>query len=269
MEKIKLIALDLDGTLLDSKKEISPSTVNLLKQIHSSGVKIVLASGRPETSFKKYLSLLDLTGIDDYSISFNGSKIVLNQSLTPIFTKTISYDVIKEGLSLISKLNLGFFAYTLSGLLVTNKITDYVYLEEKITDVKLNETNLANYSNESFIKMTIADSKDKLDLYYNLIKNTFLDYQVFRSHDNFIEILNKESSKGDCLEYLMKKFSIGRNQVISFGDNDNDLKMIQVSKYGFKMKNSSSKQLKKYCFKETEFSNDEEGVYRELINFFQ
>lgn len=82
----QMIALDLDNTLFNSDKEISPRNEQVLKRVHQAGVKIVLCTGRPINAIRNYLDQLELNQAEDYTINFNGGLVTNNQ--TGEFLKT-------------------------------------------------------------------------------------------------------------------------------------------------------------------------------------
>ena len=104
----KLIAIDCDGTLLNSKKEISPRTIQAIKIAKNSGAKVVLATARPFYRLKKYLKQLDLLTDDQYTICFNGGMVVNNTETETVFLRCFSkkhtYELIKTGLKFNTKI---------------------------------------------------------------------------------------------------------------------------------------------------------------------
>ena len=82
---IKMVALDLDGTLLTSDKKISQRNEAILKQLHHDGIKIVLCTGRPINAIWKYIEQLGLTNVDDYTITFNGALVIQNVGHAELF----------------------------------------------------------------------------------------------------------------------------------------------------------------------------------------
>ena len=89
---IKMIALDMDNTLLNSQKEISPRNEAVLKRLHEQGIKIVLCTGRPINAIWPYIEQLGLTTADDYTITFNGGLVVNNQTRAALSEHGISKD---------------------------------------------------------------------------------------------------------------------------------------------------------------------------------
>lgn len=82
---IKMVALDLDNTLLNSNKEISQRNERVLKQLHQQGIKVVLCTGRPINAIWPYIEQLGLTDPEDYTITFNGGLVINNESREHLF----------------------------------------------------------------------------------------------------------------------------------------------------------------------------------------
>ena len=92
----KLIALDMDGTLLNDEKKISSANYEAIQKARENGVKVVLASGRPLVGFKKYLEELDLISKDDYAVAFNGALVQSSQGGEIISKTTLTLKDYKD-----------------------------------------------------------------------------------------------------------------------------------------------------------------------------
>lgn len=258
--KIKLIALDMDGTLLNSKSQISQKNLEALKKAKEMGIKIVLASGRPCLSLRPYIDLLDLHEDDDYTICFNGSQVLNNNTSSIIYSKCISLEDMKKAFFLSNKLGVSFYAYSMKEEILYDSYSSYIDYEHKLTTNPIRQADLSQINEPYYIKMTFTDSKEKIDAITKEVENVFANtHTVVRSHDIFLEIINKETSKGSALLFLLNHLNISPEECMSFGDNQNDYTLITSVKYGIAMKNSPSESLKKAAFEVT-LSNDEDGV---------
>ena len=241
---LTLVALDMDGTLLNDERKISLFNERVIKKLKSKGTKIVLASGRPYNGLKPYLKQLDLINEDDYSITYNGALIINNKTQEIIFKKILNQDIVFQALELAKKLNIGFFAYNNQSQILTENITEYVKFEQELTHNELLTINFKEVKNE-YYKITFTASKEDLDQYYSLIEKQFnQDYTVISSHDFFIEIINKKASKGQALDFLLDYLKLERQNIAAFGDNENDYSMLTVANHKFVMNNSTSDKLK-------------------------
>ena len=262
---MKLIALDMDGTLLNKESKLSSYNKYIAKEVAKANM-VVLASGRPFKSLLPFIEELSIDNINNYSIAYNGAMIVNNKSHEIIYKHLLSSNIIKECYALSLELNVGFFAYNENNQILTNNPTEYVLFEKKLTG---NDVVIIDFKNNiNYVKLTFTDTKEKLDAIYDIIKNKFKDnYNVIRSHDYFIEIVNKNVSKGTALIYLAKLLNISKEDIISFGDNENDYTMLEASNEKYVMQNSTSSKLISIATKIVP-TNDKDGVGKTLSEIF-
>ena len=237
----KLIALDMDGTLLNEEKIVTERTKKAIQAARDKGVTVVLATGRPIDGVTRYLEELDMYTDNDYVLSYNGGLVL----------KTKSREVVcKMGL-------IGedvHYLYDLSKKLGVNNIT-------------IQEINFENIKNdESYIKVMMIDEPEILqNAVDNLPKEVFEKYTVVRSTPYFLEFLNKEVNKGVGVELLAKHLGVKREEVITMGDAGNDLHMIEYAGMGIAMGNAFE-EVKKAANYITD-SNNEDGVATAIEKF--
>lgn len=134
---IKVIATDLDGTLTNSKKELTPHTQNTLEKAMDLGVKVVLASGRPYYGVKNLAQQLQLEQRGGYILCFNGAKLVNCQTKKVLFEQTIPQQEIEVLDYLARHYHSTILTYTDDTILTTDPDDEYVQKEWKITGMKL------------------------------------------------------------------------------------------------------------------------------------
>ena len=103
---IKVIALDLDNTLLNSNKEISARNERVLKKLHSQGIHVVLCTGRPINAIWPLIEQLGLTKPDDYTITFNGGLVINNVSKEHLFELGMTRDDLQPLLKFVKQENI-------------------------------------------------------------------------------------------------------------------------------------------------------------------
>ncbi len=262
---MKLIAIDMDGTLLNNESKISSYNKNIVKKVSKENM-VILASGRPFKSLLVFIKELSINCVNNFSIAYNGAMIVNNGTHEIIYKHLLNSNIVKKCYELSLELNVGFFAYNEDDKILTNNPTEYVLFEKKLTG---NDVIISDFKDDiNYVKLTFTDTKEKLDKIYNIIKEKFNEnYNVIRSHDFFIEIVNKNVSKGSALEYLQEMLNISQQDVISFGDNENDFTMLEASNKKFVMANSTSKKLISIATKIVP-SNDNDGVGKTLSEIF-
>lgn len=237
---IKIIAIDLDNTLLNKEKKITPYTKDIIKKARDKGVHVVLASGRPINGIKVVIDELSLNTKADYVFSFNGGKIYnlgLNKCIKESFIKG-------SDIKLVYKLSkeFGFFfhAFKSDGTLICPKYNHYTDIEATINklDCKIQDINEID-DNDLFIKAMIVDSKENIDYAFKNVPESFKkSYNVVRSSDIFLEFLNKDNDKGSALKFLADYLGVDIKDTMAIGDASNDLGMIKVAGVGVAMENA-------------------------------
>ncbi|HAE63078.1 MAG TPA: hypothetical protein DCG38_12230 [Eubacteriaceae bacterium] len=271
--KIKLLALDMDGTMLKSKHELDPLVADRISQAIKKGVKVVLATGRVYPSAKFYAKQLNTKGA---IISCNGSYIKDYQSDAIIDKKAIKRESFKAVLDLLGKFEVSYQMfgnntyYALEENEVSRKYIDwnktqsqedridikiiddpYVLLEKDIEIYKV-LLNHRKINQEKFLKIRM--SIDAIE-----------DIYTIRSMPDSIDIINDKVNKGDGLKSVCRYYDIDLESTMAIGDNENDLEMIQYSKIGVAMGNAEEyiKQAADY----TTLSNIENGVAAAIEKF--
>ncbi|MBM7543968.1 Cof subfamily protein (haloacid dehalogenase superfamily) [Weissella beninensis] len=238
---IKLIAIDIDGTLLNENNELAPRTIKTLQAASARGVKVVLTTGRPLTGVTPYLDKLGLHGDDQYVITFNGA---LAQTVSGnILTKeTISYDDYRDIEALSHKLAVHFHVeddhliYTAHQLIPKYSIGESFLVNMQIKYVPVADMEVKDYS-----KGMMIDEPEVIDRVIKAIPTSFHDrFYVVRSTPYFLEFINKNASKGNALNALATKLGLQQAEVMALGDQNNDLTMLEWAGLGVAMGNGTS-----------------------------
>lgn len=262
----KLIAIDMDGTLLRVDKTISTITQKAIQKARAKGVKVVLASGRPIEGLVRYLDELDISSHDDYVMSFNGS-IVQNVKTKEVISKKILKGSDLAYLYELSKsLGANIHAFSNEGC-ITPKMNKYSDLEGEINGIPVLKIDYATISSEEdIIKVMMVDEPEILaEVIAKMPAEVYEKYTVVQSAPYFLEFLNKESSKGTAVRELALSLGIAREEVMCIGDAGNDLDMIQFAGLGVAMGNAFDevKEAADYITK----NNEEDGVAHVIEKF--
>lgn len=262
----KLIAIDMDGTLLRHDKTISERTKAVIEQARAKGVRIVLASGRPLEGLEGYLDTLKLVTEEDYVISFNGA-IVQNVATKKIIGRTtLKGQDLKELYEVSKQLGVNIHAFSKDGC-VTPVMTTYSKLEGEINDIPVHVIDYNQVdSNEEMIKIMMVDEPDKLQKAVDqLPKQLYEKYTVVRSAPYFLEFLNKAVNKGEGVRALAEHLEIKREEIMTFGDAGNDWHMIEFAGMGIAMGNAfpEVKEIANYVTG----TNEEDGVAEAIEKF--
>ncbi len=285
----KLITVDLDGTLLNKYGEVSEYSKNIIKKLTDQGTLVVLASGRISESV---LTIAKEIGANKYYISGNGSVLYDMQKEEIIYEKYLSKEKVLELIELCEKNSIYYNIYTESSVIAKSlnyNVAFYNYENTKKSSDKKTEINIVddvyNYiktlNTNKFLKMTICDENkivfssilrkvkdipdiDVLEVSHMSKKKIKMGTKEISVGYYYTEISSKNVDKWYAIEEIMKKEKIAKEEVISFGDNNNDILMIKNAGLGIAM-GHSNEQVKKVAKFVTK-TNDEDGVAKALEN---
>ncbi len=232
----KIFVFDIDGTLIDSKNKIKKSTKEIAKKIIKEGNKIVLASARPSRSIRNVAAELDVpvTSI----ISLNGSIVFYKNE--EFFAKAISSKALEKIIDISKKYNVNINFYTADNWYIENE-NSYAKKEAKFTGLTPEiVSNLLNI-NDKIFKVLLLAEKEEIRLVKNELSKMVDFIKVTISNDNYCEIVSKDASKGIALKKLLFKLSdeIKIDDIIVFGDGENDLDMMKIADISIAMENSN------------------------------
>lgn len=270
MSKIKLVATDLDGTLFNSKTEISDFTKQTIMKLLAQGIQFVPCSARTLKWIDPWLR--EQAGIK-YVVSSNGAVVADNHTEEFLLVNAISAKDAIEILKEVEDIN-PYWSIDTNGSLYSHRaiLTDH----EKIG------VTGSYYENVIATRIFLDDYHEILDDEKNSVRKIhFITYdmdkrevlkqalekfemiQVTSSHFENLEILDINASKGIGLSWVLEKENINRNEVFAFGDNDNDIELFKSVDYGIAVANATEN-LKKHAFSTTS-TNDEDGVAKYIV----
>lgn len=256
---IKLVAIDLDGTLLDYHKEVSKKNIDAIRKLRDKGIYIVIATGRPVAGFSWILDEISLKGRDDYSITNTGSLIIKNKDKTNLWKKSLTMKDFKKVKKFINdKMQIGIYNKNkiLNNYDVVNK--DFLF-EADILRMPIEKFDENNLSME-VDRITITANRQVMDEFSQKYNHILLkDYQTVRNVFEVFEVLNKEANKGKALLALGEKLKIKTSQMLAIGDSNNDKSMLSIVEIPAACSNAR-KSVKDMCKLVSDFSNDESGV---------
>lgn len=261
----KIIALDMDGTLLNEAKIITDKTKNTIKEARGKGIKVVLSSGRPLEGLEGYLKELDLIDEDEYVLSYNGCLVQETKSKKIIHKVGLKGRDLKYMYEISQQLNINIHAFSNKQGLITPKISKYTQLEAEINKIDITVVDFNTIDDdEDIVKVMMIDEPDILDsAIQKMPKEIYNKYTVLKSAPFFLEFINKEADKGEGLRALAEHLGVKKEEIIAMGDAGNDIAMIKYAGLGVAMKNASM-EVKEIADFITE-SNEDDGV-RKLID---
>ena len=276
---IKLIASDMDGTLLNHNHKIPKENVKLINFAKNQGIEFVVATGR---AYYEALPALNEENINCDVISFNGGIVYDKNgniiSITPMLPKDLYYTI-----EILKSFDISYQLYTKNTIYTTSIETDinaYIDLirsngyepdvehlraeaQQKldvgyITEVENIELYLNEKENPPIKIIAISNDISKLENTAKLLsENTSIS--VTSSGANNIEIMHKNATKGEALKEIAKIYGINLENAVAIGDNLNDQAMLDIVGYSVAMKNGNIK-LKEQAKYVTEKTNSEGGV---------
>ncbi|MFD3155801.1 sugar-phosphatase [Haloimpatiens sp. FM7330] len=262
----KLIALDMDGTLLKEDKTISNKTFEAIQNAKEKGVKVVLSTGRPVLGIKKYLQHLNLINEDDFAVTYNGAVVQCTKSGQVIADNPLTFEDLHYLYNLSKELGINIHALT-TNTCITPKANKYSEYEATMNEIPLKVVDFDNIDeNTKIVKVMFVDPEEILSkVIEKLPKDIYEKYTVVRSAPFFLEFLDKNVNKGFGVKLLAEKLNIKPEEVICVGDAGNDVHMIKYAGLGVAMDNASLDVKKQADY--ITLSNEEDGVAH-VINKF-
>ena len=231
---IKLIATDLDGTFLNNESEISPFNKEIFDYLANNGVEIILSTGRPFEGMVRYKRHLNNK---NNSIVLNGA-IITDSGEKFIYDETLDEETALKVMEIYKKYKRhDIYLHVYSGNKYIASEEDF-YFRRYANKEKLKQifVGLHNIESFEFSKMLFIGEHEILERLQEEIRASVKVHTSF-SHTSFLEILRDGINKGTALKWLCEKKGIERENVIAFGDNYNDIEMIEFAGVGVAMEN--------------------------------
>lgn len=265
--KYELLVLDLDGTLTNSRKEVSQYTLRVLKEAQQRGAKVALASGRPAYGITPLAELLELERYGGFVLAYNGGEIIDWRSKELLYANVLDSSVVPYMYRCAKENNFAIVTYRGKYVLTETPDDEYV-LKEAILNVM--ETKKVEHFLKAvdfpLPKCLIVGDADRLALLEPVMREHLKESnEVYRSEPYFLELVPKGIDKARSLAVLSGIIGIPAEKMIACGDGFNDLSMIQYAGLGVAMSNAQPiiKQHADYIT----CSNDEDGVARVIEKF--
>ena len=259
---IKLIALDLDDTLLNDERKITDGTVAALQECAERGIYVVLCSGRAEDAILPFVRRLEIAVKEAgrFLIAINGCSIFDMHKRQQIFCRKVEADILIRTNEIAEAQGLRSEVYT----------PDTIYYREETQWTKLDVDlcglkgaaieNYEEFLKKGFTKMLVpGDPAQLLDLQREL-RAEFGDRAViFTSKPYFLEILPPDCGKGEAVSWLANELGISMENVMGFGDSMNDESLIRMAGHGVAMSNGLEA-IKSISDHVTDYDNNHDGV---------
>ena len=260
----KLIAIDLDGTMLNSYGIVTENTKKVIRETIERGTDVIIASGRPIDSIK---AIAKEIGSEKYFIAGNGALIYDIQKNEIIYEKYMTKEKVLEIIKICEENSISYNVYTDKTILAKAlKYNVLYYHKENLKKEESKKTNISivdnmyeyvkNMQEEKFLKITICDENrsvfssiirklreikgiDVLDVSHMSRKTIKQGSEDIPIEYYYTEISLENVDKWDAILYLIEKLNLDKAEVMSIGDNINDKKMIENAGLGIAMQGST------------------------------
>ncbi|MDD4801832.1 MAG: Cof-type HAD-IIB family hydrolase [Syntrophomonas sp.] len=262
---IRLVALDLDDTLLDSGLKISADCVRAIQKIRSQGVAVTISTGRMYRSALPYAQQLE---IDVPLITYQGAWVKNSTSGEVMYCKPVPKTLAAEVIKYFKDTGVHCHSYYNDQLVMETLSAEGIeYSQLAGVGAILIDDLLTGLKTEDAMKiMAVSHDEHRLLDMEQALKSNYGDrLHITRSKPYYLEVMHKEANKAKALEVIANYYGIGRQEVMAVGDSFNDIEMLEWAGLGVAMGNAFEpvKEIADFVT----FSNDEEGVYEALRRF--
>ncbi len=258
----KLIAIDLDETLLTTEKTVSKGNAKALQKADEMGVRIVIATGRGIVNVQ---DTLEAIGFDDkeneYVISFNGGAVTENKGTEFLYTDGLSFEFASELYKRGLNYDVGMQVYTKEDIYAYNySEAERAYLEPEIQVTEIFDENLDFLKDTEIIKILFMNlDQEYLGKIEEELKDITVDSDVSYSSNRYIEFNHKGVNKGAALQFLADRLGIDMSETLVIGDNYNDWSMFKVAGFAVGVDNMVE-ELRSEVDYISDKTNDEDAV---------
>ena len=285
----KLIAIDLDGTMLNKYGIITQNTKDVIKKVQEKGIEVIIASGRTINSVKNFSKEINS---ENYFISGNGAITYDIKNDKILYENVLSKNKAQQVIKICEENSIYYSVYTENGIITKNlNYNTLYYYKENLNKEEKEKTHINivqdvyNYieeKDEKILKIMICDNNQLV--FKSILKKIkeITDIEILDvSHMSrklikqgteeialeyfYTEITSRNVDKWNALERLIEMLNITKEEVITIGDNANDIKMIRNAGLGVAM-GESAPYIKEQANIVTE-SNDNDGVAKILQQY--
>lgn len=278
----KLVAIDLDGTMLNKYGVITENTKNVIKKVQEKGVEVIIASGRPINSVKNFSKEINS---QKYFISGNGAITYDIKNDKILYENILNKNKVLQVIKICEENSIYYNVYTENGIIAKNlNYNTLYYYKENLNKLEENKTHInivesiydyIEKRDEKILKIMICDGSKPI--FNSIMKKIreITDIEILDvSHMSrkiikqgteeialeyfYTEISAKDVDKWNALEKLIELMNITKEEVVTIGDNANDIKMLKNAGLGVAMGESAP--YVKECANEVTTSNDNDGV---------
>lgn len=260
--KYQILALDIDGTVINSDKKLTDKTRDTILRAQELGVKVVLASGRPAHGVAPLAEQLELERFEGYILSFNGAKIVDCKTKKTVFEQTFGPEWIPKLYGVAKKSAVHILTYARDGGTIITEHPDdyYIQLESRINALPVRAVDsFPDAVHHPVNKCLMTGESEHLSKLEPVVRD-FVGgrLNVFRSEPFFLEIMPNNVDKAFALQKLLETLGLSREELMACGDGFNDVSMLRFAGRGVAMENAQESAKDAADF--VTLSNNDDGV---------
>ncbi|ANE49073.1 hydrolase [Paenibacillus swuensis] len=257
----RLIALDVDGTLLTDDHQLTELTKGTIRRVYEQGCGVVLCTGRSPVST---LPVMEKLGLSGTLICHNGAATIASADRSVLHE--FAYDV-KKIEPLISycrehgihfDVNTSFEMYVENLTPEANSMYEQFYIQPKVVDNVLD-------LDFPIVKFTCAAPKEEMDRIEKEWALLSTELRIIRSGDIFIDVMHAQAHKGSALKALTEVLGVRQEEVVAMGNYYNDIEMLTFAGLGIAMENSP--EAVKLAADAVTASNNEDGVHQAIERY--
>ena len=222
---IKLVATDIDGTMLKSDFTFNPEVIECVKTLTQRGIKIALITGRMNEST---IPLYNQLGLVDMPIgSYQGALVKIND--TVLYERCLDSEIAREVINWAKAEKIHINLY-MDDVLYSEIDDDTIKRYTNERNVKFACRNFDELELKNVNKILLIDFKnpDRITFAKDFLVEKYPDLHICKSMDYFCEVCNPEASKGDAVRFLMNYYGLKQDEVLCIGDHNNDIALLEA-----------------------------------------
>lgn len=237
----RVIALDLDGTLTNSSKEVTPRTRQALLKAQTDGAALVLASGRPTYGIAPIAQCLEMEQRGGYILSYNGGQIIDWRTKEVLYERHLPSEAIPVICQYAQSKGYALLGYAGNEIVTESLDDEYVHEESRINKMNIRHvSDLQSVLPPHPTKLLMTGHPSQMEMAEQELSQLLGPcMEVFRSTPFFLELVPKGIDKAQSLLRLLGHINLSPADMVAFGDGYNDLSMLHLAGVGVAMANAA------------------------------
>ena len=267
MQTIRFIFSDLDGTLLNSQKEVSDETIATIQELKKHGFKFGIATGRPKVGIENNWKQWRIDEYADFVVGNNGGVIWNLTNHTYKDTHLLQPETMQNIYELVKQYKPNFYQYG-EQVVYAHRIDERAQKNGAMNKVEVQQKDVSEMMQQPCHKFSMLFPAEHIqDVLTILDKEQGKGFHYVQPIENYIEFSDSRVMKSYGIQTAIAPYQADLSNVIVFGDEGNDLEMLTKAGIGVCMKNGTDL-AKSHADEITDYTNEESGVVRHLKKKF-